>query len=129
MFTTAVPETASLRRPVAHSPLLQRQLGGHTLQELVKLQLQQNSTTRVQRMPCPTNTSVRIVFFWDLIHEVPGLHTELMEYRTPTNTAVRTVFFEDFVVRWTWGRGGCWGSTGCGAPAVQTSKHGTSGSN
>ena len=49
----------------------------------------------VQRMPCPTNTSVRAVIFWDLINEGPGLGTELIEYRTacPMNTPVRTVFF------------------------------------
>ena len=35
----------------------------------------------VQRMPCPTNTSVRTVIFLDLFNGVPGLGTELMRYR------------------------------------------------
>ena len=35
---------------------------------------------RVQRMLCPTNTSVQTVFFWDLINWVPGLATRLIRY-------------------------------------------------
>ena len=62
---------------------------------------------RVQRLRCPTNTSVRTVFFGDLINLVRGLGTELIGYRTacPTNTPVRTVFFEGLIVRWTGGGG------------------------
>ena len=60
----------------------------------------------VQRMPCPTNTSVQTIVFWDRRNLVPGLGIEFIEYRTacPTNTPVWTVFFEDFIVRWA--RGG-----------------------
>ena len=62
--------------------------------------------------PCPTNAlpnehfhSSRI--FWDPIHEVLRLGTELISYQTacPTNTP-RAVFFEDFIVCWTRGGGG-----------------------
>ena len=62
----------------------------------------------VQRMVCPTNTSVWTVFFWDPIHWGPGLGTESIGYRTacPTNTSVWTVFVEDCIVHWTRGRGG-----------------------
>ena len=58
---------------------------------------------RVQRMPCPTNTSVQTVLLADLIHWVP-----FIGYRTAcaTNTPVRTVFLEDFTVRWKRGGGG-----------------------
>ena len=60
-------------------------------------------------MPCPTNTSVGTVFFWDLINWVPGLGAKLIRYRTPCpkNTPVWTVyFFEAFLVHWTRGGGG-----------------------
>ena len=65
----------------------------------------------VSRMPCPTNTSVRTVFFFGgvtQINEGPGVGTELIGYQTacPMNTHVRTVFFEDFIFRWTQGGGG-----------------------
>ena len=60
---------------------------------------------RVQRMPYPRNTCVRTLFGGGLIHEVPNLGTESIEYRTacPTLTPVRAVFFEDFILRWTGG--------------------------